>query len=82
MESSFAEDIAVLKAVAKSSGPQGHWADVMGAIRSSTPPENVGVWRQKAKARGWIIQHKTMMNVARITDEGHRVLKEQQGTEV
>lgn len=77
METSLAEDITVLNAVALVAGSQGHWADVMGAIRSSTAPEKVGVWRQKAKSRGWIIQHETMMNVARITDEGYRVLKEQ-----
>jgi len=77
METSSAEDIAVLNAVALVSGPQGDWADVMSAIRSAIAPEKVGVWRQKAKSRGWIVQHETMMNIAYITDEGHRVLKEQ-----
>jgi hypothetical protein len=77
METSLAEDIAVLNAVAVVSGPQGHWADVMSAIRSATAPENVGPWRQKAKSLGWIVQHETMMNIARITDEGYRALKEQ-----
>lgn len=76
MEISPAEDLAVLKAVAEASGSQGHWADVMVAIRSSIAPEKVGLWRQSAKARGLIVQHDNLMNVARITDKGQLALKE------
>jgi hypothetical protein len=76
MEISPAEDLAVLKAVAEVSGSQGHWADVMVAIRSSIAPEKVGLWRQSAKERGLIVQHDNLMNVARVTDKGHLALKE------
>jgi hypothetical protein len=76
MEISPAEDLAVLKAVAEVSGSQGHWADVMVAIRSSIAPEKVGLWRQSAKSRGLIVQHDNLMNVARITDKGNRMVQE------
>lgn len=75
MNISDADDITALRAVSDLSGHQRDWADVMPALRQSLAPEQVGMWRQSAKARGFIERHPALMNVARITQLGQESLE-------